>query len=261
MKKTRKVKIIDLSVPLEPKAISELEPPEIEYTSHETSVELFEPIFGVKKEDLVFSKGLGWAVETVHASTHAATHLDAPWHYGKTSEGKTAKTIDEVPLEWCYGDGVLLDMRQKKAGELITVEDLKKALRKIDYTIKPGDIVLIMTGADKHWGTSQYLTDHPGMGRESTLWLLEKGVKIIGIDSWSFDRPFSNMAADYAETKDGRVVWPAHFAGITKEYCHIEKLANLDKIPKPYGFKVAVFPIKIKGASAGWVRPVVIIEE
>jgi kynurenine formamidase len=69
------------------------------------------------------------------------------------------------------------------------------------------------------------------------------------------------MAADYSETKNGRVVWPAHFAGITKEYCHIEKLANLDKIPKPHGFKVAVFPIKIKGASAGWARPVAIIEE
>lgn len=257
----RKVKIIDLSVPLESEAASEMQPPEIEYTSHEASVEVFESIFGVKKEDLVFSNGLGWAVETVHASTHAATHLDAPWHYGKTSEGKTAKTIDEVPLEWCYGDGVVLDMRHKKAGELITVEDLKKALKKIDYTIKPRDIVLIMTGADKHWGTREYLFNNPGMGRESTLWLLSKGVKIIGIDSWGFDRPFSNMAADYAETKDGRVVWPVHFAGITKEYCHIEKLANLDKIPKPYGFKVAVFPIKIKGASGGWARPVAIIEE
>jgi kynurenine formamidase len=256
-----KVKIIDLSVPLESGAVSEFFPPTIEYTSHEAGAESLESIFGVKKEDLAFSKGLGWAIETVHASTHAATHLDAPWHYGKTSEGKTAKTIDEVPLEWCYGDGVVLDMRHKLAGELIIVEDLEKAIKKIDYTIKPNDIVLIMTGADKYWGTHEYFFNHPGMGRESTLWLLEKGVKIIGIDSWGFDRPFSNMAADYARTKDGKVVWPAHFAGITKEYCHIEKLANLNKIPKPYGFKVAVFPLKIKGASASWVRPVAIIQQ
>ncbi len=257
----RKIKIIDLTVPLESEATSEFLPPKIEQTSHELGGETMKSIFGVKKEDLVFSKGLGWAAETVIASTHAGTHLDAPWHFGKTSEGKAAKTIDEIPLEWCYGDGVVLDMRHKKAGELITPEDLEKALKKIDYSIKPNDIVLIMTGADKLWGLRQYLTDHPGMGRESTLWLLERGVKIIGIDSWGFDRPFSNMAADYGETKDGRVVWPAHFAGITKEYCHIEKLANLDKIPKPYGFKVAVFPIKIRGASAGWARPVAIVEE
>jgi kynurenine formamidase len=69
------------------------------------------------------------------------------------------------------------------------------------------------------------------------------------------------MAEDYRRTKDGRVIWPAHFASITKEYCHIEKLANLDKIPRPYGFKVACFPISIRGASAAWCRAVAIIEE
>lgn len=46
-----------------------------------------------------------------------------------------------------------------------------------------------------------------------------------------------------------------------KEYCHIEKLANLDQLPKPFGFKVACFPIKITGASAGWCRVVAMVEE
>ena len=41
----------------------------------------------------------------------------------------------------------------------------------------------------------------------------------------------------------------------------MEKMCNLDKIPKPFGFKVSCFPVKIKSASAGWVRPVAIIEE
>ena len=51
-----------------------------------------------------------------------------------------------------------------------------------------------------------------------------------------------------------------HFAGIEKGYCHIEKLANLDKLPAK-GFTFICFPIKIKGASAGWIRAVAIIEE
>ena len=55
-------------------------------------------------------------------------------------------------------------------------------------------------------------------------------------------------------------LWAAHFAGKEKEYCHIENLANLDKIPRPYGFKVAVFPIKIEHAGGGWVRAVAIID-
>ena len=59
---------------------------------------------------------------------------------------------------------------------------------------------------------------------------------------------------------DKGVLWGAHRVGIEHEYCHIEKLSNLDKLPTPFGFKVAVFPIKIEKASAGWVRAVAILE-
>jgi kynurenine formamidase len=133
-------------------------------------------------------------------------------------------------------------------------------LEKINYRIKPLDIVLIMTGRDKYIGTPEYF-EQPGMSREATLWLVDQGVKIIGVDMYGYDKSFKDMANEYKQTKDGHVIWPAHFAGIEKEYCHIEKLANLDQIPKPFGFKVACFPIKIAKASAGWVRPVAIIEE
>ncbi|MBI4496106.1 MAG: cyclase family protein, partial [Deltaproteobacteria bacterium] len=56
-------------------------------------------------------------------------------------------------------------------------------------------------------------------------------------------------------------LWAAHWVGREKEYLHIENLTNLDQIPRPYGFTVAAFPIKIERASAGWVRAVAIIEE
>jgi len=257
------MKIIDLSVPLEHEAPSdpELWRPKIRYSpDHREGAVDMQKLFGVNPKDLTYSNGLGWAFEEVTAITHSGTHLDAPWHYHPLSEGKIAKTIDQIPLEWCYSDGVVLDVRHKKPKELITVDDLKEALKKINYTIKPYDIILIMTGRDKYIGTPEYF-EQPGMGRESTLWLVEQGVKIIGIDAYGFDRAFKDMAEEYKRTKDGRVIWSAHYAGITREYCHIEKLANLDKIPKPYGFKVACFPIKIAKASAGWCRAVAIIEE
>lgn len=69
------------------------------------------------------------------------------------------------------------------------------------------------------------------------------------------------MLTDYLRTRDKRYLWPAHFAGREKEYCHIEKMGNLDKIPVPYGFKIACFPVNIERAGASWVRPVAIIEE
>jgi kynurenine formamidase len=251
-------KIIDLSLVIEPVPGPEHQLLQIRYEGHKETVEYMTKRFQCSKDDL--PGGLGWANEYVTIGTHVGTHIDAPWHYHPVSEGRKAKTIDEVPVEWFYGDGVVIDMRHKKPGELITVEDLKKALDKISYRIKPFDIVLIMTGADKLWGSVDYWTKFPGMGRESTLWLCEQGVKVMGIDAAGWDRPFWAMVEEFKKTGDRSVIWGAHFAGIEKEYCQIEKLTNLDLLPH-YGFKVACFPIKIKGGSAGWVRPVAIVEE
>jgi len=211
-----------------------------------------------KKDD--FPEGEFLSLEKVTASVHAGTHLDAPYHFGSRCEGRPAKTIDQVPLEWCYGSGVVLDLIHKKPGELIVPEDVKSALARVDYSLKPYDIVLIRTGADKLWGTKEYFFQHPAMSREATEWIVGQGVKIIGIDSPGFDRPFGAMIHDYFKTRDPKHLWPAHLFGREKEYCHIERLANLDKIPVPFGFTVACFPIKIAKAGAGWIRPVAIID-
>jgi len=174
-------------------------------------------------------------------------------------KGTPALTIDEIPLEWCFSDGVLFDFRHKGDGERITVEDLKKELKRIAYTIKPLDIVLIQTGAEEAWGTQEYLVKGAGMDKESTLFLTEQGVKVTGIDAWSWDRPLPFLAKEFQDTGNPQVIWEAHFAGIEIGYCHMEKMANLSAIGKPHGFKVCCFPVKIKGASAGWVRPVAIV--
>ena len=99
------------------------------------------------------------------------------------------------------------------------------------------------------------------MTRESTLWLIEQGVRVMGTDAWGWDRPFWAIREEFAASGDKSIIWGGHFAGIEKEYCHIEKLANLDKLPRPFGFKVACFPIKITGASSGWARVVAIFED
>jgi kynurenine formamidase len=253
------LRLIDLSVPLEHDAVSEPLPARIHYVRHDgEGLQQMQQSFGVKPDDLVYSNGQGWAIEEIHAITHTGTHVDAPYHYGATSEGKRARTIDEVPLEWCFAPGVVLDVRHKAPGELITVADLEGALAKIGYRLRPLDIVLLHTGADKRLGSRDYFAQ-PGLGRESVLWLVEQGVRVIGIDAYTLDRPFASMIADYRRTGDGRSIWPAHFAGITREYCQIEKLANLDQIPRPHGFYVSCLPVKIKGASAGWCRAIALV--
>ena len=255
---SEKRKLIDLSIRIEPAPGPEHQRLEIQHEDHSDTAEYLMKRFGCKKEDL--PDGLGWANDYVTLGTHVGTHIDAPWHYHPKSEGKKAKTIDELPVEWFYGDGVVIDMRHKGSGELIDVTDLEGALRDIPYEIKPYDIVLVMTGADKLWGTMEYWSQFPGLGRESTLWLCNRGVKVMGTDSAGWDRPFWAMVEEFKKTGDSSVLWGAHFAGIEREYCQIEKLTNLNQLPS-YGFKVACFPMKVIGGSAGWARPVAIIEE
>jgi len=184
-------RFIDLSIAIESSLPSDpvITRPEIEYVDHARGAEQMLDCFpGSRKEDL--PSGLGWSLEYLKICTHSGTHLDAPFHYHpKMDGGSRAITIDEVPLEWCFGDGVLLDFRHKPDGSLITVADLQSVLGRINYEIKPLDIVLVQTGADEVWGRPEYLVKGAGMGRESTLWLLERGIRVVGIDAWSWDRP------------------------------------------------------------------------
>jgi kynurenine formamidase len=202
---------------------------------------------------------LGWANDQIALSTHATTHLDAPWHYGPTSEGEPAKTIDRVPLEWCYGDGVVLDMRHKRDGEAIGVDDLRAALAKIAYTIKPLDIVLIRTGNDRRLGTPAYFHRGAGVGAAATRWILDRGVKVTGIDAFTWDVPLPFQARRVQQRRRGGRFWEAHYVGLEKEYCILERLTSLDQLP-PSGFKVCCFPLKVVGGSAGPTRAVAIID-
>ena len=256
-------RFVDLSIAIEAGLPSDPPDmiPQVEYRDHAAGAEGMPAYFpGVTKDQL--PGGLGWAVETLTLTTHSGTHLDAPYHYHPTMDrGKPALTIDEIPLEWCFGDGVLLDFRRKGNGERITVNDVRQELKRIRYEIKPLDIVLIETGADRAWGTPEYLRTGAGMTRESTLYLTEKGVRVVGIDAWSWDRPLPFIAEEFQQKGDPRVIWEAHFSGIEIGYCHMEKMANLSAIGQPQGFTVCCFPIKIKRASGAWVRPVAIVGE
>ncbi len=259
------IKIIDLSVPISSSTVPGL-PPERELTynakivhqDHRFGAEKMKKLFEAKDEDL--QDRMGWASDELMLTSHAGTHVDAPWHYGPVCEGKRAKTIDEIPLEWFYGDGVVLDFRHKNRGSLISQEDVEKAISKIGCAVGAKNIVLLLTDGDKYIGSPDYVHKGIGMSRESTLFLVNKGVKVIGTDSPGFDRPFSEMAAEFKRTGDGSVIWQAHYAGKTREYCQIEKMANLDKLPT-IGFKIACFPVKILRGSAAWVRAVAILEK
>ena len=194
-------------------------------------------------------------------STHNGTHIDAPYHYHSTMDGgKRAITIDEVPLEWCWGRGVKLDFRHFEDGHVVTADEMEAAFQAIGHEVQAGDIVLVNTAAGAAYGQPHYVATGCGMGREATLYLTDRGVRVCGTDAWSWDAPFVHTAKRVAETGDASLIWEGHRAGMVHGYCHIEKLANLDSLPAT-GFEVACFPVKVKAASAGWCRPVAIFRD
>ena len=254
-------KIVDISVPLE-NGVAADPPgygPTIEYHDHrQTAPEVVKFFPGLSVDDLPDREG--WAIEWIRLSTHCTTHLDAPYHFASTMDrGKRAITIDEVPLDWCFQPGVKLDFRHFPDGYVAIAADVEAELKRIDHTLSPLDIVVVNTSAGTAYGQPDYVAKGCGMGREATLYLLERGVRVTGTDGWSWDAPFVYTKQKYAETHDAKLIWEGHRAGREIGYCHIEKLHNLEALPAK-GFTVSCFPGKVRGGSAGWTLAVAIID-
>jgi kynurenine formamidase len=203
---------------------------------------------------------LGWANEVIELSTHGTTHVDAPWHYSPVCDGKPARTIDELPLEWFHGPGVVIDISYLDSPAAATVDEIKTGLADAGHELRPGDIVLIRTGNDRLLGSRDYFDAGPGVSAEATRWLIDRGVRLMGIDAWGWDAPLKQQAREAKRSGREDLFWSAHFVGVDREYCQIERLANLGSLPST-GFTVCAFPLKVKDGSAGPARVVAMMEE
>lgn len=239
-------RIIDLSMPVHNDMITFpriVRPALVMYESHE---EFAERIGAAE-----FGASSLTASYMVVLSDHVGTHIDALRHL---RSDKDAPGPEGIPLEYCYGDGVVLDFRHKPSGSGMNAEEVQEALDKIEYQLKPLDIVLIHTGAGSYQDEERYLTDHCGMTAGATNWLLDQGIKVVGIDAITWDPPVWAMF-------ERKQFWEAHRVMADREYYHIENMTNLDKLPRPYGFKVSALPVLWTKTTAAPIRAVAIFED
>ena len=190
-------RVVDLSAPIggpsAPVGLPDALRTDIEYSGHAQGARDIEALLGVGPE--LLRDGEGWAVETfTRLGTHSTTHVDAPWHYNSTIGGAPAQTIDEIPLEWFIGPGVVLDFDGRPDGEAITQQDARDALERAGHELAPGDIVLVRTGRDAFYDEPDYMVRGPGVTPEATRWLFDRGVRVMGIDAWGWDAPLPMQA-------------------------------------------------------------------
>lgn len=206
-----------------------------------------------------FPDEMGLSLMFYELTTHTGTHIDAPYHYGwRQGQSTTPATVTDIPLSWCYGAGVLLDFSGDDAP--IDAQAVQRKLLEIGHVLAEGDIVLVNTGAGAKTGRKEYFTQYRAIERSAVQWLVQHGVRVIGTDAFSFDRPFCQMIDDYKRTGDKDQLWPSHFYGRDRPYLQLERLGQLDALPAPTGFQVCCFPIKLDKADAAWSRVVAIMD-
>jgi kynurenine formamidase len=250
-------RIVDLSFTIEssPQDIPEFMRVEVSHTDHAFGAGELEGLSGIPRRLLRNEEGP--AGDRLSIGTHATTHIDAPWHYNSVIGGKPAQTIDELPVEWFYGPGVVVDALEKADGDAVTADEMEAGIAAAGHDLAAGDIVLVHTGRDAFIKERDYMDRGCGVSAEATRWLYERGVRVMGIDAWGWDAPLHIQAKEALSRDEQGIYWAAHQCDLP--YSQIERLTNLAALP-PTGFHVACFPLKIKGGSAAPGRVVGILD-
>lgn len=177
-------------------------------------------------------------VERCELMSHSASHVDAPFHYLPQ-----LKCIHELPLGHFYGPCVAVDLRPLQPSHPIGAEDL----RKHETVIAAGCFILLKTGwGDRRANTKEFLTAWPYLSGDGARYLLERGVKGIGIDVLS-----TGGYGDYHVEAD------AHMVLLGAEKLLLEDIRIPDELLDGKRRHFAALPILIANAGGAWVRPIV----
>ena len=123
---------------------------------------------------------LDGAVEDVRISTHNGTHMDAPWHYHPTIGRRRARDHGRRdPARVVLPARREADFRHLDDGHVVTPAEIEAELERIGHRLQALDIVVANTAAGQRYGYDDYLFRGCGFGREATLWLAERGIRVV----------------------------------------------------------------------------------
>lgn len=170
----------------------------------------------------------GFSVFEIFFGTHTGTHIDGSRHFFEDRN-----FLSEEPIQNFFGEGILVDVR----GEKVISETFFKEL---DLENK---ILLLWSDHSKNIFNEKYFLEHPTLSPEAAKILVEKKVKMIGMD---FPSP---------DTEPYRV----HKIFLKENILLLENLNGLSELENVKNFFVMALPLKIEADSAP-ARVVALIE-
>lgn len=175
-----------------------------------------------------YASGTAFQIGKIEMVTNTGTYLDCPFH-----RYEHGKDLSEVGVERLADlEGIVIRVDHKETFAINADFFRGKELR--------GRAVLVHTGWDNYWNTEQYFEHHPHLTEDAALYLIEYGVKLVGIDSVNID-----------DTRGGER--PVHTQLLGAEVLIVEHLCNLQQLPDE-GFTFSALPPKFKGAGTFPVR-------
>lgn len=170
-------------------------------------------------------------VDSLRMGSHTGTHIDAPYHFLPRG-----KRITDYPLSKFTGEGIALDLSDKKDNEAIEADDLEK----IRPLINKGDILVLCTGWYRHFGSDRYL-NHPFLSRGAAVLIVEMGISIVAVD-------FLNVDPTLYES------WEAHPVLLSNDVLIVENVNDSMELEGGRRYRFAFAPLKLNGSDGSPIR-------
>jgi kynurenine formamidase len=167
--------------------------------------------------------------------SHTGTHVDAPAHM--ISDGRS---LDQFPIEKFHGRATIYT-HDRKSGNLITIQQLQA----MEAELEKADFLLIATGWDRYWESEKYFSPFPVLRNDTAEWLLNFGLKGIGLDVISADSMNSTE-------------FPVHHTLLGNDLVIVENLKNLVSITS-VSCIFSCLPLNLQNADGAPVRAMAVV--
>lgn len=179
-----------------------------------------------------YAPGTEFAMDIITMIGNTGTYLDSPYH--RYAEGGDLASLDLSSLVGLPAE--VFHLRDSWSAEQRGIRAATLADRELR-----GAAVLLDTGWSRHFGTPEYAHGAPFLTEEGARFLVDAGVRLVGIDSLNID-----------DTESGGTR-PAHSILLAAGVHVVEHLTSLDDVPAR-GARFTAAPPAIRGFGTFPVR-------